>query len=66
VTPSPNLKHQVIVLNIGSALRGFLETHRVGRVFVAPFDVVEPDVLYVSASRQAEVLTAKNVDAMRS
>jgi Uma2 family endonuclease len=45
----------------------FLQAHRVGRIFSAPFDVVfskfdvvEPDLLYVSNARQ-DVLTAQHV-----
>ena len=68
VTPSPNTKHQTIVLNLGSALRAHARTHDLGRVFVAPFDVVfsdvdvvEPDLLFVAKARQADVLTATHV-----
>lgn len=68
VTPSPNRKHQSIVLNIASLIKAHARVHPVGRVFVAPFDVllsnvdvVEPDVLYISKAREREVLTAKHV-----
>lgn len=68
VTPSPNAKHQTIVLNLGSALRAHARAHGLGRVFIAPFDVVfsdfdivEPDLLFVSKARQRDVLTAKHV-----
>ena len=68
VTPSSNRKHQSIVLNLGYLITAYLRVHRVGRVFVAPFDVllsnmdvVEPDVLYISKDREPEVLTAKHV-----
>lgn len=67
VTPSPNTRHQVIVGNLYWALRGFLEQHPLGRAFLAPFDVVlsnydvvEPDLLYISRQR-LDVLTTKNV-----
>jgi Uma2 family endonuclease len=47
---------------------GWLETHPIGRIYHAPFDVVlsnfdvvEPDLLYVSASRMAAILTPKHV-----
>ena len=68
VTPSPNRKHQSIVLNLGYLMKAHLRQSQAGRVFVAPFDVllsridvVEPDVLYISRARQDEVLTAKHV-----
>ena len=46
----------------------YLEAHPIGRVFHAPcdvlfssFDVVEPDLLYVSNERAKEVLTPRHV-----
>ncbi|MGE4083154.1 MAG: Uma2 family endonuclease [Vicinamibacterales bacterium] len=68
VTASPNTKHQSIVLALGSTLRAHVRACGLGRVFVAPFDVVfsafdvvEPDLLFVSTARQEGVLTAANV-----
>jgi Uma2 family endonuclease len=67
VTPSPNMRHQQISMNLLLLIGNWLEQHRVGRLFHAPFDVVfsrydvvEPDLLYVSNER-ANVLTAPNV-----
>jgi Uma2 family endonuclease len=67
VTPSPNTKHQRIVSNLTGLIWSFLRVHRVGEVFGAPldvvfsdFDVVEPDLLFVSNERR-DVLTAQNV-----
>jgi Uma2 family endonuclease len=67
VTPSPNRKHQSVSGNLFGMLWTFLQAHRVGRIFSAPFDVVfskfdvvEPDLLYVSNARQ-DVLTAQHV-----
>jgi Uma2 family endonuclease len=58
VSPAPNLKHQSIVVNLVVLLSNFVRAHRLGKILVAPFDVlfsehdvVEPDVLYVSAGR---------------
>jgi Uma2 family endonuclease len=66
-TPSPNQKHQTVSLNLTLALGNFLRQHPLGRLFVAPFDVVfsdldivEPDLLYVSRDR-ATVLTDQHV-----
>lgn len=46
----------------------WLESQPVGRVFLSPFDVVfsrhdvvEPDLLYMSRERAAEILTPQNV-----
>jgi Uma2 family endonuclease len=68
VTPSPNIRHQAILGNIHFLIRAWLEQHPVGRVFMAPldvvftqFDVVEPDLLFVSRHRAADILTAKHV-----
>jgi Uma2 family endonuclease len=67
VTPSPNFGHQIIVTRLTRHLSAFVEDNRLGLVFVSPFDVVfsqfdvvEPDILYVSKARAA-VLTEKNV-----
>ena len=64
VTPSPSTKHQRISGNLYYLIRAWLEDHPAGEVFYAPydvvfseFDVVEPDVLYLSHARAAEVLT---------
>lgn len=68
VTPSPNTKHQAVSGNVHFLLRSWLEQHPVGRVFYAPFDVlftafdvVEPDLLYISHQRAAAILTTKHV-----
>ncbi len=68
VTPSPNQRHQELVLRLCLALGNHLEDRPdLGRVFVAPFDVVfsfhdvvEPDVIFV-APDQLEILTARNI-----
>ncbi len=64
VTPSPNTRHQRILGNLHWLIRSYLEQHPIGQVFFAPydvvfsdFDVVEPDLLYLSNARAAEVLT---------
>ncbi len=68
VTPSPDVRHQAIVVRLVLAIGNHLQAHpHLGRVFVSPLDVVlsnhdivEPDVLFV-ASDQTEILTDKNV-----
>ena len=67
VTPSPQFAHQISVTRMTRYLSAFVEDNHLGLVFVAPFDVVfsqfdvvEPDILYVSKAR-SEVLTRKNV-----
>ena len=68
VTPSPNVRHQWILGTLHMLIRVWLESHPVGRVLMAPldvvftdFDVVEPDLLFVSTRRAADILTAKHV-----
>ena len=68
VTPCPNTQHQRVSGNLHFMIRSWLETHPLGEVFMAPFDivftrfdVVEPDLLYMSHERAAEVLTSMNV-----
>jgi len=68
VTPSPNLKHQKILGSLHLAIGGWLERHPVGQAYLSPFDVVftrfdvvEPDLLYLSNERAAAVLTDANV-----
>ena len=68
VTPSPNQRHQELVLRLGLALGNFLEDRpERGRVFLAPFDVVfsfhdivEPDLVFV-APDQLDILTDQNI-----
>jgi Uma2 family endonuclease len=66
VTPAPSFQHQIVVTNLVYFLCAFLRDRPLGRVIVSPFDVefsqfdvVEPDILYVSNAR-ASVLTEKN------
>ncbi|MGD1100963.1 MAG: Uma2 family endonuclease [Terriglobia bacterium] len=67
VTPSPQTPHQRAVMRLSVRLWQFVDSHELGEVFSAPFDVVfsefdvvEPDLLYISNAR-AGVLTHKNV-----
>ena len=68
VTPSPNTKHQTVSMTLSIVIGGWLEGHTIGRVYHAPFDVVlsrfdvvEPDLLYMSNARAADVLTPQHV-----
>ena len=60
VTPAPNLRHQAISRNLTILIGSFLRDHPLGRLFAAPcdvylsrFDVVEPDLLFVSSAKNA-------------
>ena len=68
VSPSPITRHQRVSGNLYFVLRSHLEHHPTGQVFYAPFDiiftpfdVVEPDLVYMSNGRAAMILTSKNV-----
>jgi Uma2 family endonuclease len=68
VTPSPNTRHQRISGNLYLLIGTWLEEHPIGRLFYAPFDVVfstfdvvEPDLLYLSNERAADVITPQHV-----
>ena len=58
VTPAPKPKHQEIVVRLTTELDGFVRKNGLGKVFVAPVDiifdqntVVQPDVLFISGAR---------------
>jgi Uma2 family endonuclease len=68
VTPSPNIRHQEILGRLHVLIAVWLMEHPIGRVFVAPldvvfstFDVVEPDLLYVSNERASALAGGQNV-----
>jgi Uma2 family endonuclease len=68
VTPSPNQRHQRILGKLYLVIGNYLETNPIGDVFFAPFDVVishfdvvEPDLLYLSHERAARVLVPEHV-----
>ena len=68
VTPSPNLRHQAISGRLYLLIGSWLRDNPLGRIYFAPldvlfsrFDVVEPDLLYVSNERAAELLSGQYV-----
>jgi Uma2 family endonuclease len=55
MSPAPTLKHQRAVVNLAGLIWSYLQRHPLGRLYVAPadvvfsdFDVVEPDLFYVT------------------
>lgn len=57
-TPAPTRVHQELVVRLFMLLRSFADARRLGKVYMAPFDirlspcdVVQPDILYVSRER---------------
>src|SRR5438093_634709 len=68
VTPSQNTRHQRISMNLVLLIGGWLETHPLGCLFHAPydvvfseFDVVEPDLVYLSNERAEALVTPQHV-----
>jgi len=68
VTPSPNPRHQRILGSLYLEIGNHLKAHPIGEVYFAPLDVVisdvdvvEPDLLYMSRERAAEVLVPEHV-----
>jgi Uma2 family endonuclease len=67
VTPSPMLRHQDVAGQLYFHITAFLRDHPLGRVYIAPTDVVlspknvvVPDLLFVTRERQL-ILTPKNL-----
>src|ERR1700693_2791928 len=60
VTPTPGVRHQRVIIPLGSRLYEHVRARGLGEVLVAPTDcilsnvtVVQPDILYVATDRQA-------------
>jgi Uma2 family endonuclease len=67
VTASPFLRHQALVCRFTVALSPFIKANRLGEVFPAPtdvvlsrYDVVQPDLVFVSTARR-HILTEPNI-----
>lgn len=62
MTPAPKPRHQMIVLRLAEELSGHARKNSLGKVFIAPVDVlmdrhtvVQPDALFISQPRLAIV-----------
>ncbi|HUP21337.1 MAG TPA: Uma2 family endonuclease, partial [Thermoanaerobaculia bacterium] len=58
VTPAPSLRHQRIVMDLGTLLNTFVRDHGLGEVYPGPVDVLfaegdyfEPDLVFVRKDR---------------
>ena len=67
MTPAPLPEHQEVVLAIARLLADCIDSKKLGKVFVAPVDVVlsrhdilEPDVVFVSRRRRS-IIKKKNI-----
>ncbi len=70
MSPSPNVWHQNIVLEIATHLHNAVFTRRLGRVFVAPLDVelsygnvVQPDVFVLLNKHLDRITTSRIIGA---
>src|SRR5207253_844612 len=68
VNPAPNLRHQRIVMKLGFAIHDYLRTNPIGEVWAAPvdvvfseFNIVEPDITYLSNDRAEIAGGGKNL-----
>jgi Uma2 family endonuclease len=62
MSPASNAKHQTTLIRLVRILSAFVEENNLGQVFIAPFDVVlskfdvvQPDLLFVSAKNAHKV-----------
>ena len=67
VTPAPSLRHQEVLARLHLVMGEYVRRHELGHLWFAPVDVVygrmtlvEPDMLFVSATRRA-ILTEREV-----
>ena len=67
MVPSPNIPHQETVIGLGARLYIFVQGMGLGKVYVAPIDVVlsdtnvvQPDVVFVSRERLG-IITHANI-----
>ena len=67
MVPSPGPNHQNVVFALSRALHAFIEERRLGKVMIAPLDVVlsdedvlQPDIMFVSAQRLS-IITDRDI-----
>ena len=67
MAPAPGELHQSVSIRLGSKLFQFVDENRLGKVYPAPFDVVlsdfdvvQPDLIFVSNAR-AHIITPANI-----
>lgn len=68
MSPAPNRFHQEILNNISYLLRDYLESHPVGKIYFAPFDIFltdlnayQPDLVFISHQRKS-ILTEQGAE----
>lgn len=70
MSPAPTYRHQRVVVKLTGILDSFVEEYRLGKILVAPFDIlfsdstiVQPDILFISTER-ASIITQKNAQGV--
>lgn len=58
LTPAPTPYHQTVAMRLGFLVHAFVESNRLGQIFIAPcdvvlsrFDVLQPDIFFISTGR---------------
>lgn len=66
--PAPSLRHQQLLLHIGSILDSYVSMHGLGEAYIAPTDVrlsplhvVQPDVFFISTANTGMLRDGMNV-----
>ena len=66
MTPSPNARHQEILMNLSAKIHHYVLEKKLGKVFIAPLDVllgdnvVQPDLLFIAQER-ISIIGEKNI-----
>ncbi len=67
MTPAPTPKHQNVSLNLAYLMKIYIEDHPIGKIFIAPIDVlldpktvVQPDILFILKDNLA-MIRDKNI-----
>ena len=67
LSASPSDRHQTVLLDLVLEVRPFVRTRRIGRMWVAPFDVIfsdtdvaQPDIVFVS-NKRVGIVTEANI-----
>lgn len=66
MSPAPTPRHQIVLLNIASILKLFVEQHHLGQIFIAPcdvvlteYDVVQPDIFFIASAHLNRIKPTK-------
>lgn len=70
MSPSPNTKHQVILLKLARILSEFVEKNSLGQIFIAlydvvlsKYDVVQPDIIFIS-SKNKQIIKSTHIEGV--